>query len=97
LFVSKTTLFETTFIGLPSLLGKKMQRIVLFGLIYTIVYWFLAIWNIGPEGKGTTIFFAPLIAWLFLFVALFLVDNLFCWRNGFALWIDTSICLCDFD
>jgi hypothetical protein len=33
----------------------------------------LTVWNVGPEGRGTSIFFAPWLPWVFLFIALFLL------------------------
>jgi hypothetical protein len=59
----------------------KMKHKILFGVTYTIVYAFLAIASINPEGTGTGIFFAPLITWLFLFVSLYLSSRLEDSRN----------------
>ena len=52
-----------------------MKNHVLFGLIYTVIYCFLAFWNVGPEGKGTTIFFAPILPWVFFLIALIILKK----------------------
>jgi hypothetical protein len=44
-----------------------------FGLIYTLIYAALTIMNVGPEGRGTSIFFAPWLPWFLLFIVLFLL------------------------
>jgi hypothetical protein len=49
---------------------------ILFGLIYTAIYWFLALLNAGPEANGTMVFIAPSLSWLFIFVALFFSSKL---------------------
>jgi hypothetical protein len=49
---------------------------ILFGVIYTLVYAFLAIVLINPERTGTGIFLAPLLTWGFLFVVLYLLSRL---------------------
>lgn len=54
---------------------------ILFGVIYTLVYAFLAIALINPEGTGTGIFLIPLITWFFLFVVLYLLSRLESLRN----------------
>ena len=53
----------------------RLKKIILFGLIYTLVYFFLAIQSAGG-GHGTFIFFAPLFTWILLFPALFLLTRL---------------------
>jgi hypothetical protein len=59
----------------------KTRYKVLFTIIYTVVYLFLAIGSVNPEGTGTAIFFAPFITWLFLFVVLYLSSRLEDFRN----------------
>ena len=54
----------------------KLKYTLLFGVIYTIIYIFLAIASINPEGTGPAVFFSPLITWAFLFVALYLLHSL---------------------
>jgi hypothetical protein len=49
---------------------------ILFGVIYTLVYAFLAIAMINPEGTGTGIFPVPLLTWGFLFIVLYLLGRL---------------------
>ncbi len=49
---------------------------VFFGIVYTLVYAFLAIAMINPEGTGTGIFLVPLLTWGFLFVVLYLSGRL---------------------
>jgi hypothetical protein len=54
---------------------------ILFGVIYSLVYAFLAIALINPEGTGSGIFLIPLITWFFLLVVLYLFGRLESSRN----------------
>lgn len=54
---------------------------VLFAVIYTIVYAFLAITHVNSERTGTGIFIVPLVSWLFILAALYLSNKLTVWRN----------------
>lgn len=54
----------------------KTSYKILFGIVYTLVYAFLAIAMINPEGTGTGIFLVPLLTWGFLFVVLYLLGRL---------------------
>lgn len=49
---------------------------IIFGIVYTLVYAFLATAMINPEGTGTGIFLVPLLTWGFLFVVLYLSGRL---------------------
>lgn len=64
-------------------LKMRLKQIILFGLIYTLVYFFLAI-GCAAGGHGTLIFFAPLFTWILLFPALFLLTRL---NRGFINYI----------
>lgn len=58
-----------------------MKSRISFGGIYSVVYGLLAFLNVGPEGQGTIIFFAPLIPWFLLCISLFMLDKLGDLRN----------------
>jgi hypothetical protein len=51
------------------------MKIGLFGLVYTVVYFFLAVAATGG-GHGNFIFLAPLFSWVLLFPALFLLTKI---------------------
>jgi hypothetical protein len=48
-----------------------MKHWVIFGIIYTVVYFPLAVIGIGAEGKGTGAFLVPISTWALIFVALY--------------------------
>lgn len=53
----------------------KIIFYVLFGIVYTVGYFFLAVMGTGG-GHGNFILLLPLLPWLFNFVALFLLTRL---------------------
>jgi hypothetical protein len=53
----------------------KVMFAGLFGLIYTVVYFFLAIMSIGG-GHGNFFLLTPVTGWIFIFIALFLLTIL---------------------
>ncbi len=50
----------------------KIVSAILFGLIYTVIYFFLAVMSTGG-GHGNFFLLAPLWGWIFIFVVLFLL------------------------
>jgi len=48
---------------------------ILFAIIYTTVYVALALENVGAEGKGSSVFFAPLLTWILVLIAIFLLSH----------------------
>jgi len=53
----------------------KLRHRIVFSIVYTIVYLFLAVAAVNPKGTGTNIFFSPLIAWPLLLAALFFLNK----------------------
>lgn len=53
----------------------RLTYAVLFGLIYTVVYFFLAVMSTGG-GHGNFFLLTPIVGWLFIFIALFLLIRL---------------------
>ena len=53
----------------------KLMYAALFGLIYTVVYFFLAVMSTGG-GHGNFFLLTPITGWLFIFIALFLLTRL---------------------
>ena len=53
----------------------KLMYATLFGLIYTVVYFFLAVMSTGG-GHGNFFLLTPITGWLFIFIALFLLTRL---------------------
>jgi len=53
----------------------KGMYAALFGLIYTVVYFFLAIMSTGG-GHGNFFLLTPVTGWIFIFIALFLLTRL---------------------
>ena len=53
----------------------RKRYIILFGVIYTVIYLYLAI-DLAGAGHGTLVFLTPLITWIFIFVALYLLTRL---------------------
>lgn len=68
----------------------RLRYIIAFGLIYSLVYFFLALDVVGMEGRGPLIFLAPLrpfgLPWIMLLTALFLSRHLYSLRNV-ILWV----------
>jgi Na+/alanine symporter len=58
-----------------------MKHNVVFGLIYTIVYFPLAFWAVNAEATGPIIFLAPALTWILVLVAIFLSKRLSDFRN----------------
>jgi hypothetical protein len=58
-----------------------MGKHIIFCIVYTFVYTFLAIACINPEGTGTGIFLIPLITWVLLFFVFYLSNKLDIKRN----------------
>jgi hypothetical protein len=48
-----------------------MRHWVIFGIVYTVVYFPLAVIGINAEGKGTGAFLVPILTWIFIFGALY--------------------------
>ncbi len=67
---SKKTVFETDLIQ-----NMKIGHVILFGVIYTLVYVYMAL-GLAGAGHGTFIFFGPLLTWLLLCIALYLLTRL---------------------
>jgi hypothetical protein len=53
----------------------KLTYATLFGLIYTVVYFFLAVMSTGG-GHGNFFLLTPITGWIFIFIALFLLTRL---------------------
>jgi hypothetical protein len=53
----------------------KVIYAALFGLIYTVVYFFLAVMSTGG-GHGNFFLLTPATGWIFIFIALFLLTRL---------------------
>jgi hypothetical protein len=53
----------------------KIVRNILFGVIYTVIYFFLALMSTGG-GHGNFFLLAPLMSWILNFVALILLTRL---------------------
>ncbi|MBA2620361.1 MAG: hypothetical protein H0U87_04090 [Acidobacteria bacterium] len=53
----------------------KILRNVLFGVVYTVIYFFLAVMSTGG-GHGNFFLFTPLATWILILVALFLLTKL---------------------
>jgi hypothetical protein len=47
----------------------------LFALVYSVFYFGLALENVGAEGKGSLVFFAPAITWVLVLTAIFLLSK----------------------
>lgn len=50
------------------------QRFI-FAFIYSVVYFGLALEIVGTEGMGSPLFFAPVITWILVLIAIFLMAN----------------------
>ena len=53
----------------------KIIRNILFGVIYTVIYFFLAVMGTGG-GHGNFYLLFPLPTWIFIFIALILLTRL---------------------
>lgn len=53
----------------------KVIGIILFGIIYSLIYFFLAVAATGG-GHGNFYLFSPFATWLLIFIALFLLKRL---------------------
>ena len=47
----------------------------MFALIYTVLYAAFSLEIVGTEGKGSLVFFAPLITWVLVIAATFLLSE----------------------